>query len=136
MSVNQPQVYQLEDLFREVKSFSERWKKATGAADQQQHISAAWRSILQLLKTHEPLTVPEIARLCSTSRQNIQVVVNRLNAKGYVDFINNPAHQRSVLTRLTARGRIMGASGIKIESELLNRISAQVSQTQVASAIA
>jgi DNA-binding MarR family transcriptional regulator len=136
MSANQFQGFQLADLFREVKSFGERWKKATAVADQKGGISAGGRSILQLLKTHEPLTVPQIARLCSTSRQNIQVAVNRLSATGYVDLISNPAHKRSMLIRMTARGRIMADSGIKTESERLTRVSARISQKEVLAAIA
>lgn len=135
MSATPSRAHQLECLVREVKSISESWKKASGADDQKQVISPAGRSILQVLETHGSLTVPQIARLCSTSRQNIQVAVNRLNAKGYVELISNPAHKRSVLVRLTARGRIMGASGIKTESELLSRVSAQISQTEVVPAI-
>ncbi|MEY2428639.1 MAG: hypothetical protein QOJ40_1524 [Verrucomicrobiota bacterium] len=136
MSAAQPQVYQLEGLFREVKSFSVKWKKAAGADDQKQGISGAGRSILQVLEANGALTVPQIARLCSTSRQNIQVAMNRLNAKGYVELISNPAHKRSVLIRLTERGKIMGTSGIKTENELLNRVAAQISQTEVMPAIA
>jgi DNA-binding MarR family transcriptional regulator len=51
-----------------------------------------------------PLTVPQIAQMRPTSRQRMQRLADELAAKGLVEFIDNPKHQRSRLVRLTAKG--------------------------------
>lgn len=51
-----------------------------------------------------PLTVPEIARMRPTSRQRMQRLANELAAEGFVEFIDNPKHRRSLLVRLTPKG--------------------------------
>jgi DNA-binding MarR family transcriptional regulator len=61
--------------------------------------------VLQLLTEHRSLTVPQLARLRGTSRQNIQIVVDRLAAEGCLSLDGNPAHKRSALVHLTEKGR-------------------------------
>jgi DNA-binding MarR family transcriptional regulator len=51
-----------------------------------------------------PLTVPQIARMRPTSRQRMQRLADELAAKGLVEFIDNPKHQRSKLVRLSRKG--------------------------------
>ncbi|PWU09294.1 MAG: hypothetical protein C5B50_27655 [Verrucomicrobia bacterium] len=60
---------------------------------------------LEILARCGPQTVPQIARMRNTSRQNSQVVVNRLEREGYVETTRNPAHKRSDLVSLTAKGK-------------------------------
>lgn len=60
--------------------------------------------MLRMLSRCGTLTVPQMARLDSTSRQNIQTVVNRLEREGCVESAPNPAHRRSDLIRITDRG--------------------------------
>ena len=61
--------------------------------------------VLQALGLEESQTVPEIARQRHTSRQNVQVVVNRLRKTGLVELEGNPAHKRSAMVRLTEQGK-------------------------------
>lgn len=133
-SRNSP-LHPLTALFGEVQTLAERLKAAGGVHDNK-HISAAESSILQLLDGHGALTVPHVARLCGTSRQNIQMWVNRLKTEGYVEVIPNPAHKSSYLARLTASGRIISASMTKQETELLEGLSSHVAQTEVLAAVA
>lgn len=49
-------------------------------------------------------TVPELARARSVTRQNVQPVVDALLAEGLVALADNPAHARSLLVAITARG--------------------------------
>ena len=128
-------LHPLTALFGEVQTLSEKLKAAGGVHDNK-HISAPESSILRLLDGHGALTVPHVARLCHTSRQNIQMWVNRLRTEGYVEFLPNPSHKRSDLARLTASGRIISASMTKQQTELLERLSSSVSQTEVLGAAA
>jgi DNA-binding MarR family transcriptional regulator len=60
--------------------------------------------LLRSLKSRGPLTVPEIARMRPVARQHIQKLANQMAADGLVEFIDNPAHKRSKLLRLTSKG--------------------------------
>jgi DNA-binding MarR family transcriptional regulator len=68
-------------------------------------VAAGGLGVLRALREHGDQTVPQIGRLRGTSRQNIQIVVNRLAAEGFVEFVRNPAHKRSELVRLTDAGQ-------------------------------
>ncbi len=60
--------------------------------------------LLRSLKSRGPLTVPTIARMRPVARQHIQKLANQMAADGLVEFIDNPAHKRSKLLRLTPKG--------------------------------
>ena len=60
--------------------------------------------LLRSLKAEGPQTVPQIARARPVARQHIQKLANEMAADGLVAFIDNPAHKRSKLLRLTPRG--------------------------------
>ncbi|MEE1752961.1 MarR family winged helix-turn-helix transcriptional regulator [Streptomyces sp. SP18CS02] len=73
--------------------------------DAAQDLSVGVRAVLDLLREHGPMTVPQMGRAQSLSRQFVQRMVNDAAAGRLVDSIPNPAHQRSSLIRLTDRGR-------------------------------
>jgi DNA-binding MarR family transcriptional regulator len=50
-------------------------------------------------------TVPQMASARPLSRQHIQMLVNPLVEGRYVELVDNPAHKRSKLVRLTPKGR-------------------------------
>src|SRR5215471_1342535 len=87
----------LEALLVEVNGLANRLK-----ADSRAALPSASRAALQLLQRHGPQTVPQIARARFSSRQNIQILINRLQQEGLVEIISNPQHKRSALVRLTA----------------------------------
>lgn len=60
--------------------------------------------LLRTLKLEGAQTVPQIARSRPVSRQHIQKLANGMIADGVIELVNNPAHQRSKLLRLTAKG--------------------------------
>jgi DNA-binding MarR family transcriptional regulator len=60
--------------------------------------------MLRSLKLKGAQTVPQIARSRPVSRQHIQQLANEMIADGVIDLIDNPAHQRSKLLRLTPKG--------------------------------
>ncbi|MFF0296166.1 MarR family winged helix-turn-helix transcriptional regulator [Kitasatospora sp. NPDC004614] len=68
-------------------------------------LSAGIRAVLNLLRDHGPMTVPQMGRAQTLSRQFVQRMVNDAAAKGLVESVPNPAHQRSSLIRLTEPGR-------------------------------
>lgn len=66
---------------------------------------SAQRQVLQALALRGPQTVPVLAKNRTTSRQNIQIVVNKLSQLNLVESVPNPAHRRSKLIQLTPMGR-------------------------------
>jgi len=61
-------------------------------------------SVLRLLKVNGAQTVPQIARYRYVPRQSVQKLANEMLADGVIELVNNPAHKRSKLLRLTPKG--------------------------------
>jgi DNA-binding MarR family transcriptional regulator len=59
---------------------------------------------LRSLDLHGPATVPQLARLRPVARQRIQRLADEAAEAGLVEFLDNPAHKRSRLLRLTPAG--------------------------------
>ena len=59
---------------------------------------------LRSLRIDGPQTVPQLARARPVARQYVQTMANALAAEGLIEFVDNPAHRRSRLMRLTPKG--------------------------------
>ncbi len=127
-----PQVEDVKSLFTETIALTNQLRKSTDDADS---VGAGSRTILAALDGDGPLTVPEIARLRATSRQNIQILVNRLQTEGSVELVANPAHRRSALVRITEDGRTLLSTVKDKEAKSLERLLSHLSSTQLTSAI-
>lgn len=60
--------------------------------------------LLHSLQTLGPQTVPQLARARPVARQHIQKLADEMAEDGLVEFIDNPAHRRSRLLRMTSEG--------------------------------
>jgi hypothetical protein len=69
-----------------------------------------------------------------SSRQNIQILINRLQQEGLVEFVSNPDHKRSALVRLTNHGQAAIAEAGKVLAELNTKILPSFSQSELSSA--
>ncbi|HJZ77829.1 MAG TPA: MarR family transcriptional regulator [Vicinamibacterales bacterium] len=98
--------------------------------------SAARRGVLRSLARLGPQTVPQIASARPVSRQHIQTIVDGLATDGLVETIENPAHKRSVLVRLTAPGRTAVRDIAQREAALLASIDVGVPAADVERATA
>jgi DNA-binding MarR family transcriptional regulator len=69
-------------------------------------VTASDRAILELL-AHEtaPVSLSELARKSSVSRQHIHQSIRRLPNRGWVESVANPDDHRIVLLRLSREGR-------------------------------
>jgi DNA-binding MarR family transcriptional regulator len=73
-------------------------------------LSTRAQSLLVDLGRRGPMSVPQLARLKGTSRQNIQILVNRLLQEGWLETRPNPAHKSSSLLQVTSKaGSRLGA---------------------------
>ena len=65
--------------------------------------SARWRVLAAV--ENEPMTVAQIGRAWSLTRQSVQRVADLLERDGLIRYEPNPAHRRANLVRLTRKGR-------------------------------
>ncbi len=84
--------------------------------------STARRGILRGLARYGPRTVPQLARSRSVTRQHTQSVVDELAAAGLVTLVDNPAHARSRLVRITPRGAALVARLDAVDARVLAAI--------------
>jgi DNA-binding MarR family transcriptional regulator len=121
-----------DTLFIEVIALAGRLKRPM--LPQGAGLDVGPRRVLQILAHEGPLTVPQIGRLLGTSRQNIQVIVNRLKADGWIEIVLNPAHERSVLIQSTESGKSLVTPSIAEETRIFGELNAQFSKPKLAAA--
>lgn len=126
----------LELLLSEVHALAIGFKQTAGLARDSGSLLSATQYVLRLLLEQGPKTVPQIARLRGTSRQNVQILVNRLRREGLVTLDTNPAHRRSAMVTLTQQGKSMQTSTANAQDALAHIVSSRCSQSEVRSAAA
>lgn len=111
----------LDALLSEVNLLSNRLRQ--GIVLSGHSLGAAEYKVLQLLEQHGPMSVPNIARQRNTTRQNIQVLVNRLTKAGIVQSSDNPAHRRSSLLHLSSAALELCSEARSREAKMLQRLA-------------
>jgi len=126
----------LEVLFEETVDLANRLKNQARRTHRDDALSASGRILLQSLLLNGRQTVPALAHIRSTSRQNIQVLADRLAASGFIEFVKNPEHKRSDLVSLTAAGRTLLMSANEREADIMTTLLPHISDAEVRSAAA
>jgi DNA-binding MarR family transcriptional regulator len=125
-----------EELIQQISVLAIRLKqRAKGVHGEDIELPAAEHAVLQILQRAGALTVPQIARERSTSRQNIQVLVDRLEGEGHVELVGNPAHKRSALVRLTSEGQTLLIAGDRIQRKVFSEIESSLSEAEINAAV-
>jgi DNA-binding MarR family transcriptional regulator len=102
----------------------------------QAELPGAEHAVLEIIDRFGQLTVPQIARERSTSRQNIQILVDRLASQGRIQLSPNPAHKRSALVQLTHEGKVSLHTGDRDQKQLLAEIGVSLSQPEINATVA
>lgn len=118
-----------ESLFIEVIALAGRLKRPL--LPQGADLDVGPHRVLQVLAHEGPLTVPQIGRLLGTSRQNIQVIVNRLKTDGWVEIVLNPAHERSVLIQATQSGKSLVTPSLEEETRIFGELNTRFPNSQI-----
>jgi DNA-binding MarR family transcriptional regulator len=84
--------------------------------------SSRWQ-VLGALR-NGPETVAGIARVMGRARQSVQRTADLLESEGIVEYIDNPAHRRAKLVRLTPAGATTLARISALQVEWTNRLTA------------
>jgi DNA-binding MarR family transcriptional regulator len=122
---------ELEVLFEECVDLANYLKRKARQTHPGERLSASGRILLQSLQLNGPQTVPALAHLRSTSRQNIQVLVDRLATAGYVEFASNPGHRRSDFVQLTHEGEAILTSANQREAGVLAGLMQHTTESEV-----
>ncbi|TMR90248.1 MarR family winged helix-turn-helix transcriptional regulator [Nonomuraea basaltis] len=98
-------------------------------------LSVGVRAVLNMLRDHGPMTVPQMGRAQALSRQFTQRMINDAAARGLVEFVPNPAHKRSSLIRLTEEGQAAITAVIDRERAALRQVGGDLTDAEVAACI-
>jgi DNA-binding MarR family transcriptional regulator len=118
-------------LFDEIPTVFHRLKAVAAVVHGPDALSAGRRGILRSLDSLELQSVPQLARARPVSRQHIQVLVTGLLEDGLISLEANPAHRKSPLLRLTAKGKRHLQAIQKRESRLLARARLDLTPTEI-----
>jgi DNA-binding MarR family transcriptional regulator len=99
-------------------------------------ITTAMRAVMETLSEAGPMTVPQIAKLKSVTRQHIQLLVDALAEAGLAAVKENPAHRRSSLIVLTEKGRRAFAKMRAREAPIVDELAASFDAQELERAVA
>jgi DNA-binding MarR family transcriptional regulator len=111
------------DLFAEVNALAIALKRFLAALHAGDGLPPGGRAVLGTLSASGERTVPSIAQSHACSRQNIQVLVDRLSEMGLVSLLPNPAHKRSSLVHITEKGKHLLARAAAREISSIDALS-------------
>jgi DNA-binding MarR family transcriptional regulator len=94
-------------------------------------LSVGVRAVMNLLREHGPMTVPQMGRAQALSRQFVQRMVNEAAARGLVETTANPVHKRSPLIRLTDEGAAAITALIAHERALLRQAGGDLTDADI-----
>lgn len=123
-----PKLAALDRVFTETVALFHRLRAVAEEVHGQGEMTAGKRGILKDLARLGPQTVPQMARARPVSRQHIQLLVNTLEAEGYVQWVENPAHKRSLLVRLTPAGEALFQMMRQQEAEHLSALKIDIDE--------
>ena len=85
--------------------------------------SARWQILGAIVQAERPQPVAWLARDLGANRQNVQRIVNDLQAEGLVAFGTNPHHRRAQLVVLTDKGRRTFDAAMTLQAPWVNGLS-------------
>jgi DNA-binding MarR family transcriptional regulator len=94
--------------------------------------SARWQVLGAVAAAERPQPVAWLARDLGANRQNVQRIVNDLNADGLVAFEANPHHRRAQLVVLTDRGKRAFDAAMDLQAPWVNELADGLSVRDVA----
>ena len=95
--------------------------------------SARWQ-VLGVID-HGPATVAAVARTMGLARQSVQQTADALASDGFVEFVDNPHHQRAKCVALTAAGRRALRKVEQAHATWADRLGASLAPALLAAAV-
>lgn len=85
--------------------------------------SARWQILGAILAAERPQPVAWLARDLGANRQNVQRIVNDLQAEGLIAFETNPHHRRAQLVVLTEKGKQAFDAAMRLQAPWINDLA-------------
>lgn len=115
------EVFLLLDAARNIQGRLEATLEGVGLS------TAKYLALEQLVRSADPLTLSELAERLHCVRSNVTQLVDRLEADGLVQRVDDPADRRAIRAMVTTVGaerQAAGASAIRtLQSELAARVA-------------
>jgi DNA-binding MarR family transcriptional regulator len=96
--------------------------------------SARWQILGAITAAQQPQPVAWIARDLGANRQNVQRIVNDLEADGLVQFEINPHHRRAQLVVMTDKGKQAFEAAMRLQAGWVNSLSDGLSVKEIEAA--
>lgn len=118
----------LGPVYRRVSRIVEHDESVSG-------LSVGVRNVLDQLRRDGERTVPQLARAQDLSRQFIQRMVHEARGAGLVELVDNPAHRRSNLVRITPDGHEAITAVAAREHALLGGVGGDLTAEELAATL-
>ncbi|MFF1724094.1 MarR family winged helix-turn-helix transcriptional regulator [Streptomyces sviceus] len=112
--------HRVSEVFDLVGALYRRGLRKLEQEEADRGMSVGVRSVLVLLHRYGPMTVPQMARIMALTRQFVQRMTNEAMDRGWAEATPNPAHQRSMLIRITDEG-VAVITAVLAREHALNR---------------
>jgi DNA-binding MarR family transcriptional regulator len=123
--------HRVSEVFDLVGALYRRGLRKLEQGEAVEGVSVGVRSVLTLLHRYGPMTVPQMGRVTTLTRQFVQRMVNDALARGWVEATPNPAHQRSSLIRITDDGETVITAILGREHELNRQVGGDLTDAEL-----
>jgi DNA-binding MarR family transcriptional regulator len=128
-------MHDLEELIWETRRLFQAMAVAADQALTPLRIKASERALIEFLaKESQPISLAELARKRSVSRQHIHQSLGRLKNPSLIERAPDPNDARSVLLRLTDEGRTLWKEIRKIDHAFLQKLARRTDVRKVRAA--
>ncbi|MGA4838377.1 MarR family winged helix-turn-helix transcriptional regulator [Streptomyces sp. G45] len=127
--------HRLTEVFDLVGPLYRRVQRKVEQSEPIEGLSVGVRAVLDLLRRHGPMTVPQMGRAQSLSRQFVQRMVHDAAARGLVEITANPAHRRSSLIRLTGDGEAAISAAAAREHAVMRQVRGDLTDADVTACV-
>ncbi|WP_432193936.1 MarR family winged helix-turn-helix transcriptional regulator [Streptomyces sp. bgisy027] len=123
--------HRVSEVFDLIGALYRRGLRKLEQGEEVEGASVGVRSVLVLLHRYGPMTVPQMGRLMTLTRQFVQRMVNDALARGWAETTPNPAHQRSSLIRITDEGEAVITAILAREHALNRQVGGELTEAEL-----
>ncbi|MGW4867742.1 MarR family winged helix-turn-helix transcriptional regulator [Streptomyces chartreusis] len=123
--------HRVSEVFDLIGALYRRGLRKLEQGEEVEGVSVGVRSVLVLLHRYGPMTVPQMGRLMTLTRQFVQRMVNDALARGWAETTPNPAHQRSSLIRITDEGESVITAILAREHALNRQVGGELTEAEL-----
>ena len=121
----------ISEVFDLIGALYRRGLRKLEQSEEVEGVSVGVRSVLVLLHRYGPMTVPQMGRVMTLTRQFVQRMVNDAATRGWVEATPNPAHQRSSLIRVTQEGEAVITAVLAREHALNRQVGGDLTEGEL-----